>query len=67
MADDRWIGMKEITEHLGVSRETVVKWIENKKMPGHKLGKCWKFKKTEVDAWVKSGMGADAEVDEDKA
>ena len=33
MSDDRWLGMKEITEHLGVSRETVVKWIENKKMP----------------------------------
>ena len=60
MADDRWIGMKEITEHLGVSRETVVKWIENKQMPGHKLGKCWKFQKAEVDAWVKSDMGADS-------
>ena len=61
MIDDRWLGMKEITAHLGVSRETVVKWIENKKMPGHKLGKFWKFQKAEVDAWVKSGMGTDSE------
>ena len=61
MSDDRWLGMKEITAHLGVSRETVVKWIENEKMPGHKLGKFWKFQKAEVDAWVKSGIGAYSE------
>ena len=60
MADDRWLSMKEITEHLGVSRETVVKWIENKQMPGHKLGKFWKFQKAEVDAWVKSDKSADS-------
>lgn len=61
MADDCWLGMKEITEHLGVFRETVVKWIENKRMLGHKLGKYWNFQKAEVDAWVKSDMDADSE------
>lgn len=66
MADDRWLCMKEITEHLGVSRETVVKWIENKQMPGHKLGKCWKFQKAEVDAWVKSGKGDDSKYETGK-
>jgi hypothetical protein len=24
-------------------------------MPGHKIGRLWKFDKQEVDAWVKSG------------
>ena len=67
MTDDRWLGMKEITEHLGVSRETVVKWIDNKQMPGHTLGRCWKIQKTEVDAWVKSGRGADSEEDKEEA
>jgi len=27
-------------------------------MPGHKIGRLWKFRKEEVDKWVKSG-GAD--------
>lgn len=60
MADDCWLGMKEITEHLGVSHKTVVNWIENKWMLGHKLDKCWKFQKAEVNAWVKLDMGADS-------
>ena len=40
-------------------RETIYKWIENKNMPGHQIGRNWKFKKEEVDAWVKSGKAAE--------
>jgi len=31
------------------------KWIAEKNMPAHKLGRLWKFKLDEVGAWVKSG------------
>lgn len=57
--DDRWLSMKEISEYLGVRRETIYKWIEEKSMPGHRVGRNWKFKKDEVDDWVKSGKAAE--------
>jgi excisionase family DNA binding protein len=47
--------MKEITEHLGVSRDAVLNWIADRNMPATKIGRLWKFKLTEVEAWVKSG------------
>ena len=47
--------MTEICNHLGISRDTVKKWIINKNMPSHKIGRLWKFKMDEVDTWVKSG------------
>ncbi|MBE6388346.1 MAG: helix-turn-helix domain-containing protein [Lentisphaerae bacterium] len=59
--EDRWLSLKEITEYLGIRRETVYRWIEQREMPGHRIGKLWKFKKDEVDAWVKSGKAADVE------
>ncbi|WDN88555.1 hypothetical protein BuS5_01523 [Desulfosarcina sp. BuS5] len=40
---------------FGIKRDTVYKWISNKQMPGHKIGRLWKFKKYEVDEWVRSG------------
>ena len=55
MIDDRWMSVDEIAVHLGIKRETVYTWIANKNMPAHKIGKLWKFKKAEVDRWVRSG------------
>lgn len=52
--DDRWWSMREICEYLGVSHDTVSRWIASYNMPATKLGKCWKFKKTLVDSWAES-------------
>ena len=53
--EDRWLSVDEITEHLGIKRDTVYKWISERQMPGHKIGRLWKFSKLEVDEWVRSG------------
>lgn len=55
---ERWCSMKEITEYLGVSRDTVLNWIERRNMPAVKIGRLWKFKISEVDVWMKSGKSA---------
>jgi len=57
--EDRWLSMKEICKHLGVSDDTVYKWINRYDMPAHRLGRLWKFKKDEVDVWVKAGGTTD--------
>jgi len=44
--------------YVGIKRDTVYKWINGKKMPAHRMGRLWKFKKEDVDDWVKAG-GAD--------
>jgi len=56
--DDRWMSVDEIAAYLGVKRDTLYKWIERKDMPAHKVGRLWKFKKDEVDKWVKTGGAA---------
>jgi excisionase family DNA binding protein len=55
MTDDRWFSVDEIAGYLGVKRDTVYKWIERRKMPAHKVGRLWKFRKEEVDLWVRTG------------
>lgn len=56
--DDRWLSVDEMAEYLGVSKDTVYAWVTTKAMPGYKVGRFWKFKKSEVDAWVRAGGAA---------
>ena len=58
MVDDRWLSVDEIAAYLGVKRDTVYKWIDRKQMPAHKIGRLWKFRKEEVDQWVRNDGGA---------
>jgi excisionase family DNA binding protein len=53
--EDRWMSVEEIAAHLGVKRDTVYKWINRKRLPAHKVGRLWKFRRHEVDEWVTSG------------
>lgn len=55
---ERWLSVNEIGEHLGVSKETIYRWLEKKKIPAKRIGKLWKFKASEVDEWVQNN-GAD--------
>jgi excisionase family DNA binding protein len=57
----RWLSVQEIAVHLGASRDTVYRWIEDRKLPAHRLGRFWKFKLEEVDEWVRAGKAADEE------
>ena len=54
--EDRYYSMPEIMKYLGISRDTALRWIATKRMPAHKIGKNWKFKLSEIDEWVNSGM-----------
>lgn len=56
---DRWLSVAEIADHLGVKRDTVYKWIERKEMPAQKVGRLWKFRRDEVDAWIRSGKASE--------
>jgi excisionase family DNA binding protein len=65
MQHESWVSLEEVAKHLGVSKDSVhapssdyggtSRWIRRRKMPAHKVGHLWKFKVSEVDAWVREG------------
>ncbi len=59
--DENWIGIDEAAIYLGISPVTLRDWIKKQDsngIPAHKIGKLWKFKKVELDLWIKSGKSA---------
>ena len=61
--EDRWLSVDDIGEYLGIKRDTVYKWISDKSMPAHRVGRFWKFKKEQVDSWVENGGAGDSQED----
>ena len=58
--DDNYISLDEASEYLGIKSVTLRSWIRKTELaiPAHKVGKLWKFKRSELDDWVKSGKSA---------
>jgi excisionase family DNA binding protein len=62
--NEPWSSVDDVAKHLGVVKDSIYRWIERRRLPAHKIGRLWKFKLTEVDAWVRAGGAGsdDAEV-----
>jgi len=63
--EDRWLSVGDICTYLGVSNDTVYRWIEKQDMPAHRVGRLWKFKKDEIDEWVRNGGAIENSGDND--
>jgi len=50
-----WASVDDVAKHLGVVKDSIYRWIESRGLPAHKIGRLWKFKLSEVDAWVRAG------------
>lgn len=54
-----WASVEQVAEHLGVTRDSIYRWIGRQHLPAHRVGRLWKVKLSEVDEWVRAG-GTDA-------
>ena len=56
---DNYINIDEAADYLGVKPATIRTWIKSRNLPAHRIGKLWKFKRSEIDAWVESGKSSE--------
>ncbi len=53
MSDSREVmNIKEAAAYLGVSTDTLYKYVSGQEIPAFKLGNRWKFKKSLLDQWM---------------
>jgi excisionase family DNA binding protein len=61
-APEKWVNLEDIAEHLKVSKDTIRVYVKKEVIPFHRVGKQYKFRISEVDAWVESGEAAKIDV-----
>jgi excisionase family DNA binding protein len=53
MADAREVmNIRQASQYLGVSPDTLYKYVSEDLIPAFKLGNRWKFKKSILDSWM---------------
>jgi excisionase family DNA binding protein len=53
MADSREVmNIRQASQYLGVSPDTLYKYVNEQKIPAFKLGNRWRFKKSKIDQWM---------------
>jgi len=44
--------LREASQYLGISPDTLYKYLSENKIPAFKLGNRWRFKKDLLDRWM---------------
>lgn len=53
-----WVTLQDVAKHLQVAEDTIHRWLK-RGMPATKAGRVWRFKLSEVDAWLRGGGAAE--------
>jgi len=52
MNENALMNVKQLAEYLQLKPGTVYAWAQKGKLPAIKVGRNWRFRKEEIDAWL---------------
>lgn len=44
--------IRDVAEYLKVAEKTIYRLVGAKKIPAFKVGGAWRFRKSDIDAWI---------------
>jgi excisionase family DNA binding protein len=66
--DSPFLAPEQVAERLAVSRLTVIKWLREGKLRGHKLGgKIWRVHPDDLQAFIEASIATRPQAKEDEA
>lgn len=62
MSDENFLTTEEVLDYLQVNLRTVYRLIKAGKIPAVRVGRQWRFRKRDIDAWLESSRPANGGV-----
>ncbi len=56
MSFDEIMTLEEVARYLKLKPQTVYKWAQEGQIPGAKLGKEWRFRRSILDEWIDASI-----------
>lgn len=52
MNNEQLMSVRQVADYLQLNQTTVYAWAQQGVLPGYKLGKAWRFRPAEIEAWL---------------
>ena len=53
MPNDDIMTVRELADYLKIAEKTAYRFASEGKVPGFKVGSAWRFRKSDIDEWIK--------------
>lgn len=57
---------EEVSRYLRIPQSTIYKLVQDKRLPGFKVGKHWRFSKDTIQKWIKNQEQNISEISKDE-
>jgi len=52
MSQDALLNVKQVAEYLQLKESTIYSWAQDGKVPAIKIGRTWRFRRSDLDLWL---------------
>lgn len=52
MIEDKLLNVKQVADYLQLKESTIYSWAQDGKIPAIKIGRTWRFRRTDLDSWL---------------
>lgn len=59
MTDQKFLTPQQVADRLQISRVTVLDYLRKGRLKGHRVGKLWRIKEEDLEAFLEAGADED--------
>jgi excisionase family DNA binding protein len=60
MPDEQLMSIRDVADFLKLNQTTIYAWAQQGILPGYKLGRTWRFRPSDIEAWLEERRNAEA-------
>lgn len=64
MTQDTLLNVKQVAEYLQLKESTIYSWAQDGKIPAIKIGRTWRFRRSDLDAWLERHLQEETDSNE---
>ena len=54
MSQEQLMDIKEVATYLQLKKSTIYTWVQEGILPSFRLGRLWRFRRSDLDRWLES-------------